>query len=221
VPPPGLQTPITAKLAAPSGGATTPAASAPAIREQMSLVHLVRAYQVRGHEVAVLDPLSLRNRQLTSVPELDYRTYGFTEADLDRVFDLTAVSNVKGFLSLPAGAPLTLRVLLAALQNTYCGTVGWEYMHITSREKCNWIRERVEMVAPAPFTKTKKLQVLDRLMWADRFERFLAQKFNTAKRFGATRAVRGDAVEPAALRATAPPPPPVQAWKAPSRWCPA
>jgi len=183
VPPPGLQTPVAgaatpAVAPSPAAAATSPSA----VREQLSLVHLIRAYQVRGHEVAVCDPLGLRNRPIDSVPELDYRTYGWSEADLGRVVDLTGIAAMKGFLS--ESGRMTLRDLLSALQRTYCGSVGWEYMHIISRDKCNWLRERVEVFAPSPFSKAKKMQTLDRLAWADQFERFLAQKFNTAKRFG-------------------------------------
>lgn len=74
------------------------ASLAGAVREQLSLSHLIRAYQVRGHEVAVLDPLALHNRPVASVPELDYRAYGFAEADLDRTFDMTGIDGLKGFL---------------------------------------------------------------------------------------------------------------------------
>jgi len=192
VPPPGLQTPIGA---APGGGAAAVAAaggagaSAPAtaamVHDRLALAHLIRAYAVRGHEVATLDPLGLANRPLASVPELDYTAYGFSEADLDRTFDMTGVVSLKGFLSPEFGAAgnMTLRALLAKLSATYCGRIGWEYMHITSREKCNWIRERVEHFEEVPLAKATKLEVFDRLASADIFERFLAKKFNT-KRFG-------------------------------------
>jgi len=92
-PPPALQTAFAAPAAAPAG-----AVSASAVKERLALAHLIRAYQVRGHEVAVLDPLALRNRPIASVHELDYRDYGFSEADLDRPFDMTGIDGLKGFL---------------------------------------------------------------------------------------------------------------------------
>jgi 2-oxoglutarate dehydrogenase E1 component len=162
-------------------GAPSAASIHHAVRERVALTHLIRAYQVRGHEVAVLDPLKLRNRLLSSVPELDYRGYGFTEADLDRSFDLTSVEGLKGFLGAEIG--ITLRQLITKLQATYCTHIGWEYMHINSRERCNWLRERVELLEPKAFPAAKKMQIFDRLAYADHFERFLAKKFNS-KRFG-------------------------------------
>lgn len=98
--PPGLQTafPTTAAPTAASTAAATPAAVAAMVREHVAITHLIRAYQVRGHEVSVLDPLKLRNRPLSSVPELDYRNYGFSEADLERTFDMTGIEGLKGFL---------------------------------------------------------------------------------------------------------------------------
>lgn len=109
-----------------------------------------------------------------------------TAADLDAPLEITGVEGLKGFLGPEYGATgrTTLRTLLKQLQATYCGGAGYEYMHITSRDKCNWLRERIEQFAPVPFPKAKKVQILDRLAYADHFERFLAQKFNTAKRFG-------------------------------------
>lgn len=184
VPAPGLQTAYTLPAAATSASGS---ASAADVRDRLSLAHLIRGYQVRGHEVAVLDPLRLRNRPLSSCPELDYRTYGFTEADLDRRFDMSGVDALSGFLGsseLDFKSGLTLRTLLEKLQTTYCSTVGWEYMHIIEREKCNWIRERVEKFKAMPYSKDRKMQIFNRLTHADYFERFLAQKFNTAKRFG-------------------------------------
>jgi 2-oxoglutarate dehydrogenase E1 component len=119
------------------------------------------------------------------VSELDYRQYGFTEADLDRTFDAQGVAGFAGFLGAEAGGrSVTLRTLLARLQVTYCGTVGWEFMHISDREKANWIRERCELVAPPEQGKAKRLQIYDRLAHSVMFEQYLANKFNTAKRFG-------------------------------------
>ena len=137
--------------------------------------------------MATLDPLGLRNRAPASLAELDFRTYGFVEADLDRAYDMSGVDGLKGFLGAdfnPAMARMTLRALLSRLAATYCGPIGWEYMHIGSRDKCNWLRERVEQLKTEPLPPAKRRHIFERLAYADMFERFLAQKFNTAKRFG-------------------------------------
>ena len=155
--------------------------------DRLALSHLIRAYQMRGHEVARLDPLGLANRPLADVEELSAGRYGFSPADMSRTFDPRGVEGLKGFLGpdvLAGGGGVTLSALLAKLSDTYCGSVGWEYAHIRDSVKTNWIRERVETATPPVFSKPEKLQIFDRLAYADHFERFLANKFNTAKRFG-------------------------------------
>lgn len=150
------------------------------IQESMKLVMLVRAYQVNGHFAATLDPLGLDARPKNL--ELDPASYGFTEADLDREFFLGTWS-MSGFLS--ENRPIrTLREILNRLQETYCGNIGFEYMHIPDRDRCNWLRERIETPELEPFTVQKKLHTLDRLAWSDMFETFLANKYTAAKRFG-------------------------------------
>ena len=190
-PPPGLQPGfVGAAAAAPSGAGASPAAMERAIKERLGLAHLVRAYQARGHEVANLDVLGLRNRALASVPELDHRTYGFTDADLDRSFDFGhGVAGFSGFLGASTSAhgaspAITLRALLARLQATYCGTIGWEYMHISDAARQNWVRERCELAQAPVLSKAQKMQIFDRLAHSTLFEQYLANKFNTAKRFG-------------------------------------
>eukprot|EP00877_Chromochloris_zofingiensis_P000629 jgi/Chrzof1/10567/Cz05g03220.t1_OGD[v5.2] len=156
------------------------AVSTQTIQESMRLVLLVRAYQVNGHFAAKLDPLGLDTRPPN--PELDPALYGFSEADLDREFFL-GTWNMAGFLS--ENRPIrTLREILQRLRETYCGPIGYEYMHIPDRERCNWLRERIETPEPVRFSKQKKLHILDRLAWSDMFETFLANKFTAAKRFG-------------------------------------
>ncbi len=150
------------------------------IQESQKFLMLVRAYQILGHHAANLDPLGLS--ELKETPELDPATYGFTEADLDREF-FVGIWNQEGFLS--EHRPVrTLRETLTRLRETYCGTIGYEYMHIPNREKCNWIRARIETPAVEEFSQEKKLNVLDRLTWSERFESFLNNKFSAAKRFG-------------------------------------
>jgi 2-oxoglutarate dehydrogenase E1 component len=150
------------------------------IQESQRLLLLVRAYQVMGHFDANLDPLGQDKRPPPQ--ELDPAFYGFTEADLDRQFFL-GTWNQEGFLS--ESRPVrTLREILDRLRETYCGPIGYEYMHIPDREKCNWIRARVETADPPAYSTEKKLNILDRLTWSEMFESFLANKYTAAKRFG-------------------------------------
>ena len=155
--------------------------------------HGARAQPHRGvpaapHENAGLDPLGLW-RQGQQLADLDYKTYGFAEADLDRRVSLApagAVGAVSGLMNnadFNGDGETTLRELLTFLEQTYCGTIGVECEHITDLEKLNWIRERVE-VHPPPMAKETKHQLLERLAFSEKFEAVLAVKFNSAKRFG-------------------------------------
>lgn len=146
----------------------------------MRIVHLISAFQSRGHETASIDPLELQQRP--HVDELDYRTYGFSDSDLDRILDMTGIGSTTGLLSAGENK-ITLRALLEKLKRTYCGSVGVQYTHIRSREKMNWIRAKIEGPQPE-FTPHERTQMLERLAYASIFESFLANKYNTTKRFG-------------------------------------
>ncbi|KAJ6837121.1 2-oxoglutarate dehydrogenase, mitochondrial-like [Iris pallida] len=160
--------------------ATSPGISGQTIQESMRLLLLVRAYQVNGHWKAKLDPLGLEHRDIPE--DLDLALYGFTDADLDREFFL-GVWQMAGFLS--ENRPVqTLREILNKLERAYCGSVGYEYMHIPDRDKCNWLRDRIETVQPAVYSPDRQLVILDRLIWSTQFENFLATKWTAAKRFG-------------------------------------
>lgn len=74
--------------------------------------------------------------------------------------------------------------MLYRLEQAYCGTIGYEYMHIPDREKCNWLRDQIETQFPGKYGPSRKAVILDRLMWATDFENFLSQKWTAAKRFG-------------------------------------
>lgn len=159
---------------------TSPGISGQTIQESMRLLLLVRAYQVNGHMKAKLDPLGLEEREIPV--DLDPALYGFTEADLDREFFL-GVWRMSGFLS--ENRPVqTLRSILNRLEQAYCGTIGYEYMHIPDRDKCNWLREKIETVIPRGYNAERRLVMLDRLIWSSQFENFLATKWTAAKRFG-------------------------------------
>jgi 2-oxoglutarate dehydrogenase E1 component len=135
---------------------------------------LIRAYRVRGHLEAKLDPLGLEKREVH--PELDPKTYGFTDADMDRpIF----IDNVLG------REIATLREILSLLRDTYCGHIGVEFMHIQDPDQKAWIQERVEGVRnQTEFTPKGKRAILERLTAAETFERFLDKKYTGTKRFG-------------------------------------
>jgi 2-oxoglutarate dehydrogenase E1 component len=135
---------------------------------------LIRAYRVRGHLIADLDPLGLERR--TYHPDLDPATYGFTEADYDRpIF----VNNTLGFTTA------TIKEILAALKATYCGHVGIEYMHIQELEQRQWIQARIELPRnQTDFTERGKRAILERLTDAELLEHFLDKRYTGTKRFG-------------------------------------
>ncbi|GAU20243.1 hypothetical protein TSUD_353070 [Trifolium subterraneum] len=159
---------------------TSPGISGQTIQESMRLLLMVRAYQVNGHMKAKLDPLNLEARQIPD--DLDPALYGFSEADLDREFFL-GVWRMAGFLS--ENRPVqTLRSILTRLEQAYCGSIGYEYMHISDREKCNWLRDKIETPTPVQFNRERREAIFDRLAWSSLFENFLATKWTSAKRFG-------------------------------------
>lgn len=149
------------------------------LEDHLKVQLLIRAYQFRGHELADLDPLKI------SVPgkpvELELSTYGFSEADLDREFFTYAAGLHTGLLA--GKTRRTLREIISILDRAYCGTIGVEYMHIRNRERANWIRKRLELeVTPEP-SKDERLLILDRLLWATKFESFLKSKWGSTKRY--------------------------------------
>lgn len=159
------------------------AETAKLIRDHLKVALLVRAHQVRGHLKARIDPLGIMqpDRDWCPAPELEYTYYGFTEADLSRQFML-------GMGMLPEFSSkkpqMTLQEIIDQLRATYCGTIGYEYTHIPDRAQCDWIRSRVEVPEPYRFTLAERRVMLDRLMWAELFEKFVASKYPSEKRFG-------------------------------------
>eukprot|EP01117_Protostelium_nocturnum_P006338 TRINITY_DN2288_c0_g1_i1.p1 TRINITY_DN2288_c0_g1~~TRINITY_DN2288_c0_g1_i1.p1 ORF type:complete len:1040 (-),score=422.22 TRINITY_DN2288_c0_g1_i1:146-2935(-) len=150
------------------------------VSESIRLLLLVRAYQVRGHLLSNLDPLGLVKHPVP--PELQLSAYGFKESDLDREFHI-GDTLMTGFLSKDR-PKAKLRELISRLKECYCGTIGFDYMHIQDREKCNWLRERIETPKQYSFGKEDQLNILDRLTWATEFELFLNKKWQGTKRFG-------------------------------------
>ncbi|HEU0157184.1 MAG TPA: 2-oxoglutarate dehydrogenase E1 component, partial [Stellaceae bacterium] len=164
--------------AAPIGNGVAGALDAEALQrgttDSIRALQLVRAYRVRGHLEADLDPLGLDRRG--PYPELDYRSYGFVEADLDReIF-------VAGLFGLDRAS---LRDIVAMLRRTYCGRVGVEYMHIQAPAERAWIQERFEKPDNLPaFSAVQRRRILQSLTEAETFERFLDRRYTGTKRFG-------------------------------------
>ena len=159
--------------AAAGGGASTEDIRRAALDSIRALM-LIRSYRVRGHLQANLDPLALQPRK--PHPELDYRSYGFVEADLDRpIF----IDNVLGMETA------TLRTIVAALQKTYCSTIGVEFMHMQDPEQKAWIQKRIEGDQnQSDFSERGKLAIFERLSEAEGIEKFLQIKYTGTKRFG-------------------------------------
>ena len=102
---------------------------------------------------------------MDEAPELNPSNYGFKEEELDIPIKLEGMSTMHGFLNPDNN--YTVRQLLDRLRKVYCGTIGYEYMHITNRAQCNWIRDRIETSADAPLTIEEKKQLLDRMCYAE------------------------------------------------------
>ncbi|CDJ60702.1 2-oxoglutarate dehydrogenase, putative, partial [Eimeria maxima] len=159
------------------------------VHDTSRLIQMVRGYQTRGHELASIDPLCLpRKPPYCSVRaaqqplHLAPEHYGFTAADLEKVF-VTRVPGMQGFLS-PASPPRRLRDLLKRLQETYCSSLGVEYMHISDSNACNFLRQRLETDQAYAFSRESRRKILARLARAQLFENFCATKFSTTRRFG-------------------------------------
>ena len=157
-----------------AGGAMDVGEVRAATLDSIRALMLIRAYRVRGHLLANLDPLGIETREYHA--ELDYKSYGFTEADLDReIF----INDVLGLEVAP------LRKIIERVRATYCGKIGVEYMHIQEPDQKAWIQERIEAVHNrTDFTDKGKRAILDRLIEAEGFERFLDKKYTGTKRFG-------------------------------------
>ncbi|KAG0325402.1 2-oxoglutarate dehydrogenase E1 component, partial [Dissophora globulifera] len=151
--------------------------------DHLKIQLLVRAYQARGHHMANLDPLAINKADLMASPprELDLSHYGFSEKDLDRSFSL-GPGILPGFLD--TGSNQTLREIIDHLKSIYCGSIGVEYIHIPDRDRCDWIRQRVEVPRPYKYSTEEKAMILDRMIWSDSFERFVSSKYPSEKRFG-------------------------------------
>ena len=142
--------------------------------DSLRAVMLIRAYRIRGHLLAQLDPLALEQPELH--PELDPETYGFGDDDWDRPIFINYVLGLE---------TATLREIIEVLRKTYCGTIGVEFMHIQNPAQKAWIQERIEAIGNrTDFTIKGKQAIYERLVDAEEFERYLHKKYTGTKRFG-------------------------------------
>jgi 2-oxoglutarate decarboxylase len=141
------------------------------ISKQARVLELIHAYRVRGHIMADTDPLEYKQR---SHPDLDVVTHGLTLWDLDREFATGSFAPDQPFMKL--------RKILGILRDSYCRTVGIEYMHIQDPDQRRWIQQRVERSHEKP-PREEQLRILLKLNQAEAFETFLQTKFVGQKRF--------------------------------------
>ncbi|MFS4582058.1 2-oxoglutarate dehydrogenase E1 component [Phaeobacter sp. C3_T13_0] len=145
-----------------------------AVLDSIRALMLIRAYRIRGHLAADLDPLGMREGN--AHPELDPRSYGFAEADMDRpIF----IDNVLGL------QVASMRQIVDIVKRTYCGTFALQYMHISDPEQASWLKERIEGYdKEIRFTREGRKAILNKMVEAEGFEKFLHVKYMGTKRFG-------------------------------------
>ena len=145
-----------------------------AVLDSVRALMLIRAYRIRGHLAADLDPLNILKNN--AHPELQPANYGFHESDMDR---LIYIDNVLG-LELA-----TMREIVDIVKRTYCGTFALQYMHISNPSESQWLKERIEGYGKEiNFTKRGRKAILNKLVEAEGFEKFLHVKYMGTKRFG-------------------------------------
>jgi 2-oxoglutarate dehydrogenase E1 component len=143
-------------------------------RDSVRALMLIRAYRMRGHLHASLDPLGIEGAK--SHEELHPAHYGFMEEDLDRKIFL---DNVLGLQFA------TIREIVTILQRTYCQTLGIEFMHITDPAQKSWLQERMEgLDKEISFTREGRRAILNKMVEAEGFEKFIDVKYTGTKRFG-------------------------------------
>ncbi len=180
---PAVEKAMSAKIVAEAAKGTVPAAgadaaspevAAQATRDSVRMLMMIRAYRTRGHLHAKLDPLGLAPPK--DQEELHPSSYGFTEADWDRRIFLD------GVLGLKWG---TIREIMPLLRRTYCDTIGYEFIHMSDPAEKGWMQARVEGPDKAiTFTPEGKRAILNKLIEAEGFEKFLDVKYTGTKRFG-------------------------------------
>ena len=143
--------------------------------KQMAVQQLISAYRRRGHRRAQLDPLALQQR--APVEDLTLTYHGLSEADLDTTFPTNDLAIGK--------SEATLREIIEILERVYCGSIGYEYMHVFTATEKRWFENYIESNhGHIRFDKDKKLEIFDRLTAAEGLEKYLARKYTGVKRFG-------------------------------------
>jgi 2-oxoglutarate dehydrogenase E1 component len=143
--------------------------------KQERVVELIAAYRRLGHLQATIDPLGLSYQSYNPSLELSY--YGFTDEDMQKSY------NVASFTGLNKSTA-TLSEIYQSLRRIYCNTIGFEYMHINRNDEVEWIRQRIEQGwAAFKLTNDVKQHILERLVAADSFEKYLGFKYVGQKRF--------------------------------------
>ena len=144
------------------------------IKDSIKAIALIRAYRINGHLIANLDPLGMMERKY--MHELHPEDYGFKKDDFNRKIYLDSYLD-RDFASL--------KEIIKFLKDKYCSSIGVEYMHMTEREEKIWFRERIEKEEnKVSFTNNGKKAILNKLIQAEGFEKYLALKFVGTKRFG-------------------------------------
>ncbi|XP_004457535.1 2-oxoglutarate dehydrogenase complex component E1 isoform X1 [Dasypus novemcinctus] len=202
--PPGTayQSPPTSRGALPAMSRAQPLVGAQPnidklVEDHLAVQSLIRAYQVRGHHIAKLDPLGISCVNFDDAPvtvssNVDLAVfqerlrmltvggfYGLDESDLDKVFQLPTTTFIGGTESA-----LPLREIIRRLEMAYCQHIGVEFMFINDLEQCQWIRQKFETPGVMQFTNEEKRTLLARLVRSTRFEEFLQRKWSSEKRFG-------------------------------------
>ena len=145
-----------------------------ASKDSVRAIMLIRAYRIRGHLIANLDPLSIQKKEEHS--ELKPESYGFTKNDYNRNIFLDGVLGLQY---------ADLNQILKILKKTYCSTIGYEFMHMGDPEEKAWIRDRIEGPEKnITFTINGKKAILNKMVQAEGFEKYLHIKFVGTKRFG-------------------------------------
>ena len=145
-----------------------------AAQDSVRAIMLIRAYRIRGHLIANLDPLGLQKKE--EHPELKPETYGFQPKDYNRKIFLDGVLGLKY---------ADLNEILRILKKTYCSNIGYEYMHMGDPDEKAWFRNRIEgPEKDIQFTDNGKKAILNKIVQAEGFEKYLHVKFVGTKRFG-------------------------------------
>jgi len=145
-----------------------------ASKDSVRAIMLIRAYRIRGHLIANLDPLSIQHKD--EHPELKIESYGFTKKDFNRKIFLDGVLGLQY---------ANLNQILKILKKTYCSNIGYEFMHMGDPEEKTWIRNRIEgLEKNIFFTENGKRAILNKIIQAEGFEKYLHVKFVGTKRFG-------------------------------------